>query len=66
MPAHILRPGKPSRIVLYTRCEDELLCRAELLLLLEATKNSQPVDQMIVGYYDVDRTFTNPEFKRGY
>jgi hypothetical protein len=38
MPAYILWSGKHPGMALYTRCEDELLCRAELLLLLETTK----------------------------
>ena len=31
MPAYVLREGEGKAVVLYTRSEDELLCRAELL-----------------------------------
>ena len=62
----MLRPEKKPGIALYTRCEDELLCGAELLVLLERVKQDRPEEQMISGYYDVDPTFPIAEFKRGY
>ncbi|HLF05521.1 MAG TPA: hypothetical protein VI855_09930 [Dehalococcoidia bacterium] len=66
MPAYLLRPGTTPGIALYTRCEDELLCRAELLSLLEKTSRDAPQDQQVSGYYDVDATYTIARFKRGY
>ena len=66
MPAYLLRPGTTPGVALYTRCEDELLCRAELLVLLEKTNRNSPQDQQVRGYYDVDPTYTIARFKRGY
>jgi hypothetical protein len=47
-------------VALYTCCEDELLCRAELLALLEKTTRNSPQDQQVSGYYYVDPTYTIP------
>lgn len=66
MPAYIMRPGERPGVALYTRCEDELLCRAELLLLLERAKQDYAENKIIYGYYDVDPTFTIAQFKRSY
>jgi hypothetical protein len=66
MPAYILRPGKTPGVALYTRSEDELLCRAEMLLLLERAEKEHSRDQQIPAYYDVDPSFSIAEFKRGY
>ena len=65
MPAYVLREREGKAVALYTRCEDELLCRAELLILVEKIppdRDGQPV----VGSYDVDPSFTISEFKRSY
>jgi len=43
-----------------------LLCRAELLVLLEKTNRNSPQDQQVSGYYDVDPTYTIARFKWGY
>jgi hypothetical protein len=53
-------------MVLLTRCEDELLCRAELLLLLETAEKDHSKDQQILANYDIDPRFSIAEFKRGY
>ena len=66
MPNYLLRPGTTPGVALYTCCEDELLCRAELLALLEKTNRNSPQDQQVSGYYDVDPTYTIARFKRGY
>ena len=47
MAAYILRPGKKPGIALCTWCGDEVLCRAELLLLMDRAKQDRPDDQMI-------------------
>ena len=66
MPAYLLRPGTTPGVALYTRCEDELLCRAELLALLEQASRNSTNDRQVLGYYDVDPTYTIARFKRGY
>jgi len=65
MSAYVLREGKGKIVALYTRCEDELLCRAELLTLLEKVSVDYE-GQPVWGYYDVDPSFTISEFKRSY
>ena len=66
MPNYLLRPGTTPGVALYTCCEDELLCRAELLVLLEKTNRNSPQGQQVRGYYAVDPTYTIARFKRGY
>ena len=66
MPAYLLRPGRTPGVALYACCEDELLCRAELLALLEKTNRNSTLDQQVRGYYDVDPSYTIARFKRGY
>jgi len=34
VPAYLLREGEGKAVAIYSRCEDELLCRAELLVML--------------------------------
>ena len=60
---YLLKEGIGTPKAAYTRCEDELLCRAELLLLREKHEND-PAG--LLGYYDVDPTLTIAEFKRSY
>lgn len=62
---YLLREGQGKAVALYSRCEDELLCRAELLLLLEKL-GPEHAGKPVLGYYDVDPSFTIEEFKRGY
>jgi len=66
VPNYLLRPGTTPGVALYTCCEDELLCRAELLVLLEKTNRNSRQGQQVRGYYDVDPTYTIARFKRGY
>ncbi len=67
VPAYILRAGKTPAIVLYSSCEDELLCRAELVLFLEMAEHDQIGEgHMIVGRYDVDPAFTIDAFQLPY
>jgi hypothetical protein len=65
VPAYLLRPGTTPGIALYTRCEDDLLCRAELLTLLEKTSQSSSQDQQVSGYYDMDPAYSIARFKAG-
>lgn len=64
---YLLREGKGKGIALYTRCEDVLLAKAELLLLKERfEKDSRYDGKPIYGFLDVDQHFSISEFKRGY
>lgn len=65
MSPYLMADGKMPGVALYTRCEDELLAKAELLLLTQAAKKQRP-GKAIFGYLDVDPSFTITEFKRGY
>jgi hypothetical protein len=61
----LIHDGKAPRVALYTRCEDELLARAELLVLAEETLEKHQ-DVAVYGYYDVDPSVTIERFKRVY
>lgn len=65
--AYLLRDGDENQkaVALYSRCEDELLAKAELLTLLDAVP-SHHNSQAVIGFYDVDPTFSIEEFKAGY
>ncbi len=62
---YLLQTGEGKGIALYTRCEDELLAKAELLLLAEKARQDSP-GVPIFGYCDVDPSFTISEFKKTY
>lgn len=64
---YLMREGDlgGKSIALYTRCEDELLAKAELVLLADETAAQHP-HAKILGYLDVDPSFTIAQFKRGY
>lgn len=65
--AYLLREGKGKGIAIYTRCEDVLLAKAELLLVKEQIeKDSQYDGKPIYGYLDVDPSYTISEFKKSY
>ena len=66
VPPQLLRPGTKPNIALYTRCEEELLWREELLTLMERVEKDRPEDKEIAGHYDADPTFAIAEFNRGY
>lgn len=69
MPAYLLRRGEGKIVALHTRCEDESLCRAELLMLLGEVDARVPpalAHGPVHGYYDVDPTFTRDEFLAPY
>lgn len=64
---YLLREGKGKGIALYTRCEDVLLAKAELLLLKERVEKDHQYDgKPIYGILDVDPSFSLSEFKRSY
>lgn len=64
---YLLRQGKGKGVALYTRCEDVLLAKAELLLLKERIEKDSRYDgKPICGFLDVDATFSISEFKKGY
>ena len=69
MPAYLLREGKGKAVVIYSRCEDESLCRAELLVMLGEVDVRVPANLArgpVHGYYDVDPTYTREAFLRPY
>jgi hypothetical protein len=69
VPAYLLRKGKGKAIAIYSRCEDEALCRAELLAMLSDIDARVPEHMSggpVHGYYDVDPTYTRREFLRPY
>jgi len=61
----LIHDGRAPRVAVYTRCEDELLARAEVLVLAEETLERHG-NVAVYGLYDVDPTFTIEQFKRGY
>lgn len=64
---YLLREGNGKGIALYTRCEDVLLAKAELLLLKERLEKDSHYDgKPIYGFLDVDPHFSISEFKRVY
>ena len=64
---YLLREGKGKGIAIYTRCEDVLMAKAELLLVKERIeKDSQYDGKPLYGYLDVDPSLSISEFKRGY
>lgn len=64
---YLLRQGKGKALAVYTRCEDVLLAKAELLLLKERTERDSRFDgRPIYGFFDVDPTFSISQFKKGY
>lgn len=65
--AYLLREGKGKGIALYTRCEDVLLAKAELLLLKERIERDTRYDgKPIYGVLDVDPSLSISEFKKSY
>jgi len=69
VPAYLLRKGEGKAIALYSRCEDEALWRAELLLMLGDINARVPKHISagpVHGYYDVDPTYTRREFLKPY
>ena len=69
MPAYLLRQGQGKAIVIYSRCEDAALCRAELLAMLDDKDTRIPkhlAGGPVHGYYDVDPAYTCGEFLKPY
>jgi hypothetical protein len=69
VPAYLLRQGQGKAIVIYSRCEDEELCRAELLAMLDDVDGRVPkhlAGGPVHGYYDVDPAYTRAEFMKPY
>ena len=59
--AFLMRDGSGKASLLYSRCADEMYCKAELLLLLE-----QAPPGKVLGEYDVDGSYTVPRFLQSY
>ncbi len=64
---YVMHAGDPAQkaIALYTRCEDELLAKAELVCLTDQALAKYP-GRTVWGYIDVDPTFTIAEFMAAY
>lgn len=62
---YILKEGSKPGIAIYTRCEDPLFARAELLLTMDAM-NPKDRGKVCWGLYDDDPTFTIEEFLKPY
>jgi hypothetical protein len=52
-------------LALYSRCADESLCRAELILLAEEANKRFP-GREVIGFYDVDQRITSQRMCRQY
>lgn len=65
MAVYVLREGQGKAVALYTRCEDELLAKAELLLLLEQVTGDY-YGHPVWGFLDVEPGYTIERFKRSY
>ncbi len=62
---YLLIPGDGPPLRVHSRCEDELLAKAELLLFAEDASVSYP-GRPVVGSYDVEPRLTIANLKRAY
>lgn len=62
---YLMSKGAGNRVAIYSRCEDILLAKAELLLLRDEVLKKYP-DASIYAYVDTDPKFTIGRFKRAY
>jgi hypothetical protein len=62
---YILIPGAGPPLRVHSRCEDELLAKAELLLFAEDAQLQFP-GRLVVGTYEVEPRLTIGELKRAY
>ena len=61
----LLIPGEGAPLRVHSRCEDELLAKAELLLFADDAARFYP-GRPVVGSYDVEPALSIAEFKRAY
>ena len=62
---YLLVEGEGSPVFVHSRCEDELLAKAELLTFAEDAARMYP-GQPVVGSYDVEPRISINELKRAY
>jgi hypothetical protein len=62
---YLLIPGQSLPLFVHSRCEDELLAKAELLLFAEDATRSYP-GRPVVGSYDVEPGISIGDLKRAY
>ena len=62
---YLLVPGEGPPLRVHSRCEDELLAKAELLLFAEDAAEAYP-GRPVVGTYDVEPALTIANLKRAY
>ena len=65
---YILKEGSRPGAAIYSRCEDPLFARAEVLLTMEQmeARDIKFRGKVYFGFYDEDPTFTIEEFLKGY
>ena len=62
---YVLIPGEGPPLRVHSRCEDELLAKAELLLFAEDAQGQFP-GRLVVGSYEVEPRYAIAELKRAY
>ncbi len=62
---YLLVPGEGQPLRVHSRCEDELLAKAELLLFADDAAKSYP-GRPVVGSYEVQPSLTIANLKRAY
>jgi hypothetical protein len=62
---YLLISGESPPLLVHSRCEDELLAKAELLLFAEDAAKAYP-GKMVVGSYDVEPGISIGDWKRAY
>ncbi len=65
---YLIRNGQRPGNAVYSRCEDPLLARAELLTTVDSIEEKNPElrSKAIYGFYDVDPTFGVEDFLKDY
>ena len=61
----ILVPGEGAPLWVHSRCEDELLAKAELLLFADDAAQAYP-GRPVIGSCEVEPALSIPELKRAY
>jgi len=62
---YLLIPGQGAPLFVHSRCEDELLAKAELLLFAQDAAHAYP-GRPVVGSYDVEPGISIGDLKRAY
>ncbi len=62
---YVLVSGDGPPLQVHSRCEDELLAKAELLLFAEDARQQYP-GRLVLGSYEVEPRYSIDELKRAY